>query len=106
MVAYWFTSSSDWMRERSARSLCGESSRGPLGTPGRVARAQIGLLNTMILTHLPSNVFLMLVPYMPTLPLAVAMLLLRFSTSQMDVPTRQSYTMAVVEPDERSAASG
>jgi MFS family permease len=67
---------------------------------------KIGLLNTMILTHLPSNVFLMLVPYMPTLPLAVAMLLLRFSTSQMDVPTRQSYTMAVVQPDERSAASG
>jgi MFS family permease len=67
---------------------------------------RIGLLNTMIFTHLPSNVFLMLVPYMPTLPLAIAMLLLRFSTSQMDVPTRQSYTMAVVDPDERSAASG
>ena len=67
---------------------------------------KIGLLNTMIFTHLPSNVFLMLVPCMPTLPLAVAMLLLQFSTSQMDVPTRQSYTMAVVAPDERSAASG
>jgi MFS family permease len=67
---------------------------------------KIGLLNTMIFTHLPSNVFLMLVPYMPTLPLAIAMLLLRFSTSQMDVPTRQSFTMAVVAPDERSAASG
>jgi MFS family permease len=67
---------------------------------------KIGLLNTMIFTHLPSNVFLMLVPCMPTLPLAIAMLLLRFSTSQMDVPTRQSYTMAVVDPDERSAASG
>jgi MFS family permease len=67
---------------------------------------KIGLLNTMIFTHLPSNVFLMLVPCMPTLPLAVAMLLLRFSTSQMDVPTRQSYTMAVVAPDERSGASG
>jgi MFS family permease len=67
---------------------------------------KIGLLNTMIFTHLPSNVFLMLVPCMPTLPLAVAILLLRFSTSQMDVPTRQSYTMAVVAADERSAASG
>jgi MFS family permease len=43
---------------------------------------------------------------MPTLPLAIAVLLLRFSISQMDVPTRQSYTMAVVEPDERSAAAG
>ena len=60
----------------------------------------------MVFTHLPSNVLLMLVPLMPTLPLAVAVLLLRFSLSQMDVPTRQSYVMAVVEPDERSAAAG
>ncbi|MBW8865940.1 MAG: MFS transporter [Acidobacteria bacterium] len=68
--------------------------------------ARIGLLNTMVVTHLPSNVLLMLIPLMPTLPLATVVLLLRFSISQMDVPTRQSYTMAVVEPDERSAASG
>jgi len=67
---------------------------------------RIGLMNTMVFTHLPSNVLLMLVPLMPTLPLAVLVLLLRFSISQMDVPTRQSYTMAVVAPDERSAASG
>ena len=67
---------------------------------------RIGLLNTMVLTHLPSNVLLVLVPFMPTLPLAVAVLFLRFSISQMDVPTRQSYTMAVVDPDERSAAAG
>lgn len=67
---------------------------------------KIGLINTMVLTHIPSSVFLMLVPLMPTLPLAIALLLLRFSISQMDVPTRQSYTMAVVAPDERSAASG
>jgi predicted MFS family arabinose efflux permease len=52
------------------------------------------------------NVLLILVPLMPNLPLAVAMLLLRFSISQMDVPTRQAYTMAVVAPDERSAAAG
>ena len=45
----------------------------------------------MVFTHLPSNVLLILVPLMPTLPLAVAVLLLRFSLSQMDVPTRQSY---------------
>ncbi len=68
--------------------------------------ARFGLINTMVFTHLPSNVLLMLVPLMPTLPLAVAVLLLRFSLSQMDVPTRQSYVMAVVEPDERSAAAG
>jgi MFS family permease len=71
----------------------------------RVA-ARIGLINTMVFTHIPSNVLLMLVPLMPNLPLAIAVLLARFSISQMDVPTRQSYTMAVVAPDERSAASG
>jgi MFS family permease len=67
---------------------------------------RIGLVATMVATHLPSNVLLALVPLMPTLPLAVALLLVRFSISQMDVPTRQSYTMAVVDPDERSAAAG
>ena len=67
---------------------------------------RIGLVNTMVLTHLPSNVLLILVPLMPTLPLAVAVLLARFCISQMDVPTRQSYTMAVVDPAERSAAAG
>ncbi len=67
---------------------------------------KIGLINTMVFTHIPSNMLLMLVPLMPNLPLAITMLLMRFSISQMDVPTRQSYTMAVVAPDERSAASG
>ena len=71
----------------------------------RVA-ARIGLINTMVFTHIPSNILLMLVPLMPNLPLAILVLLARFSISQMDVPTRQSYTMAVVDPDERSAASG
>ena len=71
----------------------------------RIAK-RFGLINTMVFTHIPSNILLMLVPLMPTLPLAIANLLLRFSISQMDVPTRQSYTMAVVAPDERSAASG
>lgn len=67
---------------------------------------RIGLIETMVFTHLPSNVLLILVPLMPSLPWAIAMLLLRFSISQMDVPTRQAYTMAVVTPDERSAAAG
>ncbi len=67
---------------------------------------RIGLLNTMVLTHLPSNVLLMLVPLAPTAWLAVAVFLLRVSISQMDVPTRQSYTMAVVDPDERIATAG
>jgi MFS family permease len=68
--------------------------------------ARFGLINTMVFTHLPSNVLLILVPLMPNLPLAIGVLLLRFSLSQMDVPTRQSYVMAVVDPDERSAAAG
>jgi MFS family permease len=67
---------------------------------------RFGLVNTMVFTHLPSNVLLILVPMMPNLPLAIAVLLIRFCISQMDVPTRQSYTMEVVHSDERSAASG
>ncbi len=67
---------------------------------------RIGLLRTMVFTHLPSNVLLMLVPLAPTAGLAVALFLLRMSVSQMDVPTRQSYTMAVVDPDERTATAG
>ena len=67
---------------------------------------RIGLVRTMVVTHLPSNVLLILVPLMPNITLAVLALLVRFSISQMDVPTRQSYTMAVVRPEERSAAGG
>ena len=68
--------------------------------------ARWGLINTMVVTHLPSNILLILVPLMPTLGLAVMVLLVRFSISQMDVPTRQSYLMAVVSKEERSAAAG
>jgi MFS family permease len=68
--------------------------------------SRIGLIRTMVVTHLPSNILLILVPLMPNLSLAVVVLLLRFSISQMDVPTRQSYTMAVVPAEERSAAGG
>ena len=68
--------------------------------------ARIGLINTMVVTHLPSNGLLCLVPLMPNAALAVAILLVRASISQMDVPTRQSYTIAIVDPDERAAAAG
>jgi len=68
--------------------------------------ARFGLVKTMVYTHLPSNILLILVPLMPNVGLAITMLLLRFSISQMDVPTRQSYTMSVVRPEERSAAAG
>jgi MFS family permease len=68
--------------------------------------SRFGLINTMVITHLPSNILLILVPLMPNLSLTVLVLLVRFSISQMDVPTRQSYTMAVVSAEERSAAAG
>jgi MFS family permease len=107
LVAYWFTLR--WGVEPAvlgaiffgANILAAVSAL----SAARLA-ARFGLVNTMVFTHLPSNVLLVLVPLMPTLPLAIVVLLARFSISQMDVPTRQSYTMAVVDPDERSAAAG
>jgi MFS family permease len=67
---------------------------------------RIGLLNTMVFTHLPSNFLLLLVPLMPNVQSAVVVLLARHLLSQLDVPTRQSYTMAIVHPDERAASAG
>ena len=67
--------------------------------------ARFGRINTMVFTHLPSNAMLIFAALMPTPGLAMAFLLLRFSTSQMDVPARQSYVMAVVPPEERAAAA-
>lgn len=84
-----------------ANVLAGFSALGAAWVAGK-----IGLINTMVFTHLPSNLLLILVPLMPTLGSAIAVLLVRFAISQMDVPTRQSFTMAVVAPDERSSASG
>jgi predicted MFS family arabinose efflux permease len=66
---------------------------------------RIGLLRTMVLTHLPSNLLLAAVAFAPNLPLAIVLLLARFALSQMDVPTRQAYVMAVVDPSERTAAA-
>lgn len=68
--------------------------------------ARIGLIRTMVFTHLPSNVLLLFLPLMPSAPAAIGLLLARSTISQMDVPTRQSYTMAVVIPEERAAAAG
>ena len=107
MVAYWFH-----MRYNVDAAVLGSIFFGANILAGvsallavRIA-SRFGLINTMVFTHIPSNVLLCLVPFMPTAGWAVFVLLLRFSISQMDVPTRQSYTMAVVAPDERSAASG
>jgi MFS family permease len=66
---------------------------------------RFGLLNTMVFTHLPSNVLLVLLAFAPTFPVAAGLLLLRQLLSQMDVPTRQAYTMALVAPEERTAAA-
>src|SRR5262249_14500075 len=66
---------------------------------------RIGLINTMVFTHLPSNLLLMLVPFAPDLATAIGLLLARSALSQMDVPTRSSYVMAVVRPEERPAAA-
>jgi len=71
---------------------------------GRLA-TRFGLLPTMVFTHLPSNVLLILIPAMPTLGAAIAMLLLRSTLSQMDVPARQAYVTALVDPEERTAAA-
>lgn len=70
----------------------------------RIAR-RIGLVNTMVFTHLPSSILLILVPFMPSLGWAIGLLLARSALSQMDVPTRTSYVMAIVPPEERAAAA-
>jgi MFS family permease len=66
---------------------------------------RFGLVNTMVFTHLPANLLLILIPFMPTLGWAIALLLARSLLSQMDVPTRSSYVMAIVPPEERAAAA-
>jgi predicted MFS family arabinose efflux permease len=67
---------------------------------------RIGLVNTMVLTHLPSSLFLMAVPFAPSFKWAVLLFLCREALVEMDVPTRQSYVAALVKPSERTFASG
>lgn len=107
IVAYWF-----YLRYQTDLKALGGIFFGTnifaalsfLAAPALARR--FGLLNTMVFTHLPSNILILLVPLMPNVESATAVLLLRYSLSQMDVPTRQSYTMAVVDADERAAAAG
>ena len=107
IVAYWF-----YLRYQTDLNTLGGIFFGTnllaalsfLAAPA-IAR-RIGLLNTMVFTHLPSNLLILLVPLMPNLELAVVMLLARNLLSQLDVPTRQSYTMAVVDPGERAGSAG
>jgi MFS family permease len=65
---------------------------------------RIGLVNTMVFTHLPSNVLLLIVPFSPSLPAAIGLLIVRYSISQMDVPTRQAYVVSIVPPSDRAGA--
>jgi MFS family permease len=107
IVAYWF-----YLRYKTDLNALGGIFFGTnllaalsfLAAP--VIARRFGLLNTMVFTHLPSNILLLLVPLMPNLELAVVMLLVRNLLSQLDVPTRQSYTMAVVDAEERAASAG
>jgi len=107
IVAYWFHVR--WGLSPAALGLVffwvGVLSGLSLLAAGLMAE-RFGLLNTMVFTHLPSNLLLILVPLAPAAWLAVLLFLARMSVSQMDVPTRKSYTMAVVDPDERTAAAG
>ena len=67
---------------------------------------RIGLVNTMVFTHIPANIFLLLFPFAPNLETAIALLIARFCLSQMDVPARTAYVMGIVTPEERSATAG
>ena len=107
LVAYWFHVRFDLEPALLGAIFFGANIMAGISALSAAWMARrIGLINTMVFTHLPSNVLLMLIPLMPNLPLAITVLLLRFSISQMDVPTRQSYVMAVVTPEERSSAAG
>jgi MFS family permease len=106
-MAYWFTVR--WHADPKSLGNIFFFANLFSGLSGLVAARladRIGLVNTMVFTHIPSNVLLILVPLMPSFGWAMAMLLARFAISQMDVPTRQSFVAAVVAPDERSAAAG
>ncbi|HTG47973.1 MAG TPA: MFS transporter [Actinomycetota bacterium] len=105
-IVFWFERTFGASRELMSGVLF---AAGLLQAASSIAAARVGarfgLLHTMVFTHLPSNVLLILVPLMPTLPLAIVVLLARFALSQMDVPTRQAYLAALVDPEERTAAA-
>jgi MFS family permease len=105
-IVYWFRVRFDASPELLGLAFFGV---GILQSVSFLAAARlagrIGLVNTMVFTHLPSNVLLAAIPFAPNLGLALCLLLARFALSQMDVPARQSYVVAVVDPDERTAAA-
>jgi len=107
LVAYWFTLRFGAQPELlGVVFFVGNILAGLSALVAARLAGRIGLVRTMVFTHLPANVLLIAMPFMPTMPLAALVLFARFSLSQMDVPARQSYIVAVVDPDERSAAAG
>jgi hypothetical protein len=107
LVAYWLTLRYDAPPEALGALFFGTNLLSALSflAAARVAE-RFGLLNTMVFSHLPSNLLLLLVPFMPTFGGAAIVLLARHLLSQMDVPTRQAYAVALVAPEERAAAAG
>lgn len=107
IVAYWFFTRFNVPLEQISGifSVAGVLTAISFLVASKIAD-RIGLINTMVFTHIPSNILLTMVPLAPTLPLAISFYLARMSLSQMDVPTRQSYTVAMVSPEERVAAAG
>jgi MFS family permease len=106
IIVFWFSKKFDASPELMSAVIfaAGLLQAGSSVIAPRIA-ARAGMLNTMVFTHLPSNILLILVPFMPTLGSAIAVLLGRFALSQMDVPTRQAYIAAMVDPSERTAAA-
>jgi MFS family permease len=104
-IAYWFKAEYDLSTESLGAIFfaVGLLQTGSFMVATRLAE-RIGLLNTMVFTHLPSNILLMLIPLAPSLGFALALLFGRFALSQMDVPTRQAYIAVLVETSERTAA--
>ena len=106
-IVYWFHES--WSMEPDhigTLILCANLLAGVSAILATPLVGKIGAINTMVVTHFPSNIFLLLVPFMPTATSAAVVLLLRFTISQMDVPARQTYVATMVDADERSAAGG
>jgi hypothetical protein len=107
LLAYWFRLRFDASPEALGALFLGTNLLSAVSFLAATRLAErIGLLNTMVFTHLPSNVLLLFVPFMPSFAGAAAVLLARHLLSQMDVPTRQAYTVALVAPEERPAAAG
>lgn len=107
LVSYWFFDRFGLGMDTIALIFSGSSLLAAVSfmLAARIAE-RIGLINTMVYSHLPSNLMTMSIPFMPNLATSSAVYMGRSLLSQMDVPTRQSYVMAIVEPEERSRVAG